>query len=122
VFTRALQWSLSWARSTQSTPSHPTSLRSILILSTHLRLGEWESILIEFNLKQKGIGWWSLLIPNTWLHSLIPVSVYIIHTNTHTHTHTHTLNMYRYISQLHNWWLFPFARGSYANCYTIERC
>jgi hypothetical protein len=25
VFTRALQWSLSWARSTQSTPSHPIS-------------------------------------------------------------------------------------------------
>jgi hypothetical protein len=34
VFTRALHWSLSWARSTQSTPSHPVSLRSILILST----------------------------------------------------------------------------------------
>jgi hypothetical protein len=35
VFTRALHWSLSWARSTQSIPSHPSSLRSILILSTH---------------------------------------------------------------------------------------
>jgi hypothetical protein len=34
VFTRAL----SWARSIQPTPSHPFSLRSILILSTHLRL------------------------------------------------------------------------------------
>jgi hypothetical protein len=39
VFTRALHWSLSWARSIQSIPPHPTSLRSILILSTHLRLG-----------------------------------------------------------------------------------
>jgi hypothetical protein len=39
VFTRALHWSLSWARSIQSIPSHPISLRSILILSTHLRLG-----------------------------------------------------------------------------------
>jgi hypothetical protein len=29
VFTRALHLSLSWARSTQSTPSHPLSLRSI---------------------------------------------------------------------------------------------
>jgi hypothetical protein len=38
VFTRALHWSLSWARSIQSIPSHPISLRSILILSTHLRL------------------------------------------------------------------------------------
>jgi hypothetical protein len=35
VFTRALHWSLSWARSIQSIPSHPISLRSILILSTH---------------------------------------------------------------------------------------
>jgi hypothetical protein len=38
VFTRALHWSLSWARSIQSMPYHPISLRSILILSTHLRL------------------------------------------------------------------------------------
>jgi hypothetical protein len=39
VFTRAVHWSLFWARSIQSTPSHPISLRSILILSTYLRLG-----------------------------------------------------------------------------------
>jgi hypothetical protein len=45
VFTRALQWSLSWARSTKSTPSRPISLRSILILSTHLRLGLPSSLL-----------------------------------------------------------------------------
>jgi hypothetical protein len=31
--------SLSWAISIQSTPPHPTSWRSILILSSHLRLG-----------------------------------------------------------------------------------
>jgi hypothetical protein len=30
---------LSWARSIESIPSHPIALRSILILSTHLRLG-----------------------------------------------------------------------------------
>jgi hypothetical protein len=30
-------WSLSWARCFQSTPSHPTSVRSILILSSRLR-------------------------------------------------------------------------------------
>jgi hypothetical protein len=39
VFTRALHWSLSRARSIQFIPSHPISLRSILRLSTHLRLG-----------------------------------------------------------------------------------
>jgi hypothetical protein len=37
-FTRALHWSLFRARSIQSIPSHPISLRSILILSAHLRL------------------------------------------------------------------------------------
>jgi hypothetical protein len=39
VFTRALHWSLFSPRSIQSIPSHPIALRSILILSTHLRLG-----------------------------------------------------------------------------------
>jgi hypothetical protein len=39
VFTTARHLSLSWARSIQSTPPHPTSQRFILILSSHLRLG-----------------------------------------------------------------------------------
>jgi hypothetical protein len=39
AFTRALHWSLSWARSIQSVRPHPVPLRSIIILSTHLRLG-----------------------------------------------------------------------------------
>jgi hypothetical protein len=39
VFTRALHWDLSWARSIQSIPHYPISLTFILILSTHLRLG-----------------------------------------------------------------------------------
>jgi hypothetical protein len=39
VFTRALHWSLSWARSIQSIPSHPISLKSILILPARLRIG-----------------------------------------------------------------------------------
>jgi hypothetical protein len=38
-FTRALHLFLSLARPTQSTSLHPTSPRSILILSTHLHLG-----------------------------------------------------------------------------------
>jgi hypothetical protein len=38
-FTRALHLFLSWARPIQSTSPHPISPRSILILSTHLRLG-----------------------------------------------------------------------------------
>jgi len=39
TFTSARQLSLSWASSTQSIPPHPTSWRSILVLSSHLRLG-----------------------------------------------------------------------------------
>jgi hypothetical protein len=38
VFTRAYNWSLSFARCIQSTPSHPISLRVTLILSFHLCL------------------------------------------------------------------------------------
>ena len=39
VFTNARHLSLSWASSIQSIHPHPTSWRSILILSSHLRLG-----------------------------------------------------------------------------------
>jgi hypothetical protein len=39
VFARTLRQSLAWARSIQSIPPHPISLRSILIWSTPLRLG-----------------------------------------------------------------------------------
>jgi hypothetical protein len=38
VFTRTRHWSLSWARWIQSTPSHTVSLRSILMLTSYLRL------------------------------------------------------------------------------------
>jgi hypothetical protein len=39
MFTRALHWSLSWARWIHSIPPHTTSLRFILTFSYHLRLG-----------------------------------------------------------------------------------
>jgi len=39
VSTRACHWSLFWVRCIQSTPSHSIYVRSILILSPHLRLG-----------------------------------------------------------------------------------
>jgi hypothetical protein len=38
VFTAALHWYLSWARSIHSIPPNHISLRSILIVSSHLRL------------------------------------------------------------------------------------
>jgi hypothetical protein len=56
MFTRALQWPLSWARSIQSIPSHPVSLRSILILSTHPRLGHPSGLLLD-------------LLPISYMHS-----------------------------------------------------
>ena len=40
AFTSARHMSLSWASSIQSIPPHPTSWRSIVILSSNLRLGE----------------------------------------------------------------------------------
>jgi len=44
AFTSARQLSLTWASSIQSMPPHPTSWRSILILSSHLRLAvNWDS-------------------------------------------------------------------------------
>jgi hypothetical protein len=47
AFTTARYLSLSWARSIQSISPHPTSLRSILILSSHLRLGPFKVLCIE---------------------------------------------------------------------------
>jgi hypothetical protein len=47
VFTRARHLSLSWARLIQSIPPHPTSLRSILILSSHLHLGLPSGLLLS---------------------------------------------------------------------------
>ena len=45
AFTAARNLSLSWASSIQSIPPHPTSWRSILILSSHLR---WVSQVVSF--------------------------------------------------------------------------
>jgi hypothetical protein len=39
MFTKARHWTLSWASRIQFAPSIPLSLRSILMLSSHLRLG-----------------------------------------------------------------------------------
>lgn len=39
MFTRASYWSMSWAKWTQFTSSHTVSLRSVLILLSHLHLG-----------------------------------------------------------------------------------
>jgi hypothetical protein len=47
VLTTARHWSLSWARCIQSTPSHPISLRSILILPSHLRLGLTNGLFLQ---------------------------------------------------------------------------
>jgi len=48
AFTRSLQLSLSWASSMQSTHPHPPSWKSILILSSHLRLGLPSGLSLRF--------------------------------------------------------------------------
>ena len=48
AFTSARHLSLSWTSSIQSTPPHPTSCRSILILSSHLRLWWAMWLIIDF--------------------------------------------------------------------------
>jgi hypothetical protein len=47
AFINARHLSLSWASSIQSTHPHPTSRRSILILSSHLRLGLPSGLLLS---------------------------------------------------------------------------
>jgi hypothetical protein len=47
VFTGDRYWSLSWARWIQCTTSYPISLRSILILSSHLRHGSPSGLCIS---------------------------------------------------------------------------
>jgi hypothetical protein len=63
VFTTALHWSPSWARSIQSIQPHPISLRSILILSTHFIF-----LVVSFLLAFPQIS---------YMHSSSPLSCYI---------------------------------------------
>jgi hypothetical protein len=60
AFTSGHHLSLTWASSIQSIPSHPTSWRSILILSSPLRLslpsGYLPSDNIKMNLQEVGCG------------------------------------------------------------------
>jgi hypothetical protein len=53
-FTRALHLFLSWVRPIQSISPHPTSLRSILILYIHLRLGQ-SNYIMPFKIKFSGV-------------------------------------------------------------------
>jgi len=48
AFTRSRQLSLSWTSSLQSTHPHPPSWKSILILSSHLRLGLPSGLFLRF--------------------------------------------------------------------------
>jgi hypothetical protein len=59
VFTRALHYSLSLARSIQSVPSHHISLRPTLILSTHLLFGLLFHTTFNICHKLMCLGWWN---------------------------------------------------------------
>jgi hypothetical protein len=67
VFARALHWCLSWARLIQSIPSHLISLRSILILSTHLCFGLPS---VSFLLAFPPISYMHSSSPSFMLHTL----------------------------------------------------
>jgi hypothetical protein len=60
VFTQARHWTLSWASWIQFAPSIPISLRSILMLSSHLRLGLPSGLLpsgLPFRYNNKFLRW-----------------------------------------------------------------
>ena len=79
--------SLSWANPIQSIYPHPTSWRSILILSTHLRLG------LPSGLFPSGFPQQDPTHPPLLTHTLHMPSPSHYSRFYHPHTHTHTLRM-----------------------------
>jgi hypothetical protein len=73
IYTRARHLSLSWARSIQSAPPHPTSQRSILILSSHLCLG------LPSGLHPSGFSTKALYVPllPPYVPHVLPISVFL---------------------------------------------
>jgi hypothetical protein len=74
AFTTTRHLSLSWATSIQSTPPHPTSRRSFLILSSHLSLG-LPSRLIPSGLPTNNL--YASLLSQNVLHAM-PISFFFI--------------------------------------------
>jgi hypothetical protein len=81
-FTRALHLFLFWARPIQSTSPHPTSPRSSLILSTHLRL-DFPSGLFHSGFPTNNLyAFLFYPIRTTWLAHLILLDLIILIFNT----------------------------------------
>ena len=78
AYTSAGHLYLSWASSIQSIPPHPTSWRSILILSSHLRLG-----------LQNGLFPWGFPTKTLYTPLLSP-----IHTTSHSSRFDHPNNIW----------------------------
>jgi hypothetical protein len=76
-FTRALHLFLSWTRPIQSTLPHPTSPRSILILSTHLHLG-LPSVLFPSVFHTNNLYTFLFAIHATWPAHLILLDLIVL--------------------------------------------
>ena len=79
AFTTAHHLSLSRATSIESTPQHPTSWRSILILSSHLRLVLPSGLFPQVSQPKPGMH---LLSPHTCYMSRPSHSSWFVHPNT----------------------------------------
>jgi hypothetical protein len=102
VFTRALDWSQSWARSIQSILSHPVSLRFILILSTHLYI-DFHSSLFPSGFHSNSI--YTFCFAPFMLHAL-PIAFFL------------TLNILIILGEEHQLWislLYSFLHDLYCS-------
>ena len=77
AFTSARHLSLTWGRSIHSTSPHPTSWRSILILSSHLRPSLWVFPVVSFPQVSPPKPWIHLSCPPYVLHAQ-PISFFSI--------------------------------------------
>jgi hypothetical protein len=81
VFTKCHHWTLSWASRIQFAPSMPVSLRSILMLSSHLRLGLSSGLLpsgFPTKMSNVWVHFWIIPFSNCALPQLLHMEMAIL--------------------------------------------